>query len=398
MPRPALVLAAVLLSAAAPAAAQTTPSTSAADSAGATQAAPDAVQAAPPDFPRGKISGYMFGELYYNVAGDPAHIYDANGADAGQAAIDTKKNITRDLNGAQLRRAYFQLDNDLTARFATRFRLEADSRSLTSDGKIGVAVKAAYLQAKSVVPRGDFYFGILSTPTFENAEEFWQYRSIEKTMADFHGMPSADVGVELKGYADADHHVGYAAMIGDGPGQKPETDRFKKLYLSLPIRFGDLRIEPYVDYQAIRVGTDKVKPVQPDSAAVNYDQATYKIFAGYEFRRAALGVEVLDRVNHKGPLRNEEWRGLSVFARGSATPALGAFARFDYWISDERNPDRVDSRQWIVGLDWRPLPDIHVMPNIEAAQYQARGRGVAPAHDDLQARVTFYYKFSKPQS
>ncbi len=394
MPRPALVLAAVLLAAAAPAAAQTTP---APDSTGAAPAAAP-IQAAPPDFPRGKISGYMFGDLYYNLAGNPAHVYDASGADLGQAYIDTKKNITKDLNGAQLRRAYFQLDNDLTARFATRFRLEADSKSLTSDGKIGVAVKAAYLQAKSFLPRADFYFGILSTPTFENAEEFWQYRSIEKTIADFHGMPSADVGAEVKGYMDPDHHVGYSAMIGDGNGQKPETDRFKKLYLSLPVRFGDLRIEPYVDYQSVRVNTDKVKPVQADSAAVNYDQATYKVFAGYELRRGAVGVEVLDRVNHQGPLPNQEWRGLSVFARGVATPALAAFARFDYWVADQRNPNRVDSQLWIAGLDWRPIADIHIMPNIEAAHFLAHGRGVVPGHNDVQARVTFYYKFSKPQS
>jgi len=26
-----------------------------------------------PDFPRGRISGYMFGDAYYNVTGDPAH-------------------------------------------------------------------------------------------------------------------------------------------------------------------------------------------------------------------------------------------------------------------------------------------------------------------------------------
>ena len=33
------------------------------------------VPATEPDFPRGRISGYLFGDLYYNVTGDPVHTY-----------------------------------------------------------------------------------------------------------------------------------------------------------------------------------------------------------------------------------------------------------------------------------------------------------------------------------
>ncbi len=355
--------------------------------------------ASPPGYPRGKISGYTFGDVYYNVVGDPTHAYDANGADLGQANIDTKKPITRDLNGFQVRRIYFQLDNDLSVRFSTRFRLEADGRSLTTDGKLGVFVKAAYLQARNAVPRGDVFVGMVQTPTFENAEEFWQYRAIEKTIVDFRGIrPSSDLALELKGFADPDHHVGYSAMVGDGTGQKPETNRYKTFYLALPLRFGDLRLEPYADYQPVRTRTDRVPPVQPDSAAVNTDQALYHLFAGYELRRAAIGLELVDLVAHGGPARNQEPRGLSVFARGTLLPWLGAFARMDQWNADQRATSRVDSRLWIAGLDWRPLPDVHVMPNLEWTEYLARGGAAAPAHHDLQARITFFYRYSRPQS
>src|SRR5258706_3727578 len=149
------------------------------------------VPPSPPDFPRGKISGYLFGDAYYNAAGDPTHTYTATGGDAGQTNIDASKPITRDLNGIQLRRVYFQLDNDLTVRYATRLRLEMDGKALSSDGKISAFVKNAYFQARSVIPRGDFLFGMLNTPTWDNAEEFWQYRAIEKTLADFRGLASA---------------------------------------------------------------------------------------------------------------------------------------------------------------------------------------------------------------
>ena len=89
---------------------------------------------------------------------------------------------------------------------------------------------------------------------------------------------------------------------------------------------------------------------------------------------------------------------MSVFARGTITPTVGAFARFDHWIPDRRNDNRVDSQLWIAGVDWQPFKDVHVMPNVEATQYLKQGTAVPPSHHDLQARITFYYKFAKPQS
>ena len=358
-----------------------------------------AIPQTPPDFPRGRISGLVFGDLYGNLSGDPSHVYDANGADLGQTNIDGKKPITQGLNGVQIRRVYFQLDNDLSARIATRFRLEADSKSLTSDGKIGIALRSAYLQAKSVLPRTDLYFGLIVTPTWENSEEFWQYRAVEKMIGDFRSIGSAtDLALEFKGFADPDHHVGYVAAIGDGNGQKPETDRFKKLYFALPLKVGALRVEPYADYQGVRVNLDRAQPVQPESAAVNNDQTTWKIFAGYEFRRVAIGFEAIDRLNRKGPAPTEEPRGYSYFARATVSSKVVVLARLDHWIPNRRADNRVDSQLWIAGVDWQPFKDVHVIPNIEAAQYLAKGTAVAPAHHDLQARITLFYRFSRPQS
>ena len=354
---------------------------------------------APPDYPRGKISGYLFGDAYYNANGDPVHIYNATGGDLGSANIDGAKPITKDLNGIQLRRVYFQLDNDLSVRYATRLRLEMDSKALSSDGKVSAFVKNAYFQARSVIPRGDVLFGMLNTPTWENAEEFWQYRAIEKTLADFRGIGSAsDIGVALKGFVDGDHHAGYNLMVGDGNGQKPETDRFKKVYFTLPLRFGELRLEPYVDAQSVRVNLTPKVASHTDSFAVNNDQATYKLFAGYEFHRFGVGAEGVVRIQHLGPAASREPRGASLFARGTLRPTLGAFARLDVWQPDHRAANRVDTRLWIAGVDWQPFKDVHVMPNVEAVQYVAHGTALAPTHADVQARITVYCRFSRPQS
>lgn len=341
-------------------------------------APPQEVISTPPDYPRGKISGYFYLDAYYNVAGDPAQ----TAGDAGKQSIDGNGNIGKDLNGFLIRRVYFQHDADLSAKFSTRFRLEADSKSFTTDGKISTAVKAAYVQAKNVVPRGDFYMGVLGTPTFENSEELWGYRSVEKTLLDFRGLGSStDIGVEMKGWFDPGKKIGYSAMIGDGSGQKPETNRYKKFYLSIPTNLVEgLKLEPYVDYEPV---------------AGMHDRATYKLFAGYQHKGAALGGEIVDRVNHS-PTGNAEPFAYSIFARYQAREELGAFARFDAGQPDTRAANRVDSQLWIAGIDWMAYKDVHILPNLEGVQYRAKGTGVAPSHPDLQARVTLYWKFSKP--
>ena len=337
-----------------------------------------------PDFPRGHISGEVFGDAYYNMSGNPNHAYNSTGTDSLSANIDGKTVIGKDLNGAQIRRIYFQADNDLSVKYSTRFRLEADgAKTLTTDGKISVNVKAAYLQIKQVAPRVNFLIGVLGTPTWENTENFAQYRAIEKSITDFRALGSAaDLGIELKGFADAGHRIGYSIMIGNGNSQKPENNRYKKIYLSLPLSpTSDLRVEPYLDYEGGNGGTEKT---------------TYKLFLGYAFKRLDIGSEILDRVNHS-PAGNQEPFGVSVFARAAyPTANVAAFARYDRWQPDTRAANRVDSDLYIAGVDWQVYKDVHLMPNVEATQYRARGTAIAPTHHDMQARLTFFYKFTKP--
>lgn len=343
-----------------------------------------------PDYPRGRISGVVFGDLYYNVEGDPEHRYNASGADSALASIDgsttaagTPRNIGQDLNGIQIRRIYLQGDNDLSARVTTRWRLEADSKELTTPGlKISTFVKNAYIQVKNVVPGGSALFGMLTTPIFETADEVWGYRPIEKTIADFRGLASSsDLGIQLKGYVDADHKIGYSAMVGTGTGQRPENNRYKRYYLGLPLRpVEGLTLEPYVDFEDF-----------PGVA----ERTTYKALAGYDFRRFTLGGEIVDQVRHTSGVTTEPL-GISVFARGKMGSTLSGYARFDRWQTNTRAANRVDSDLYIAGLDWELHKDVHLMPNVVATQYHARGTAVAPPHHDLQARITVYYRWSKP--
>lgn len=395
------ILAALLIAWAATANAQTTDSTNVGGTApsGSTSttappqpayAAPPAPASTPPDYPRGRFSGMLYVDAYYNVTGDPTHTYTSTGSDLTPVSItgvysadSLPRVIGKDLNGILLRRAYLTYDNDLSARYAVRFRLEADSRSLTSDAKIGVNVKAAYVQVKNVYTRASLFAGMISTPTWENYEEAWGYRSVERTLADFRGLASSvDLGVQVKGAIDPAKRIGYYAMIGTGSGQRPEDNRYKRMYLSLPLRpVENLWFEPYVDYEW---------------AAANRDQATYKLSAAYDLKRATVGGEIVDRISHRGADPNREPFGYSVFGRWMPREQIGAFLRFDRWQPDTRDADRIDSDLWIAGLDWQPYKDVHILPNVLATQYHARGAMEAPPHHDMQARVTLYWKFSRP--
>jgi hypothetical protein len=245
-------------------------------------------------------------------------------------------------------------------------------------------VKAAYFKVRNLYPRGDMYFGIIATPTFENSEDYWQYRSIEKTIADFRGLaPSADFGLETKGFVDEQHMVGYSAMLGNGVGQKPETNRDKRAYFALPLRWKDVHLEPYVDYENIFNAKDK---------------ATYKVFAGYDIPHGALGYEYVEQVSHKPVGAYGYAVGHSFFARYSAKPTLAAFARLDLWAPDQNTPNRVNQQLYIAGFDWSPFKDVHIEPNVESMQYVAKGTGVVPPHHDLQLRLTLFWKFTKPTS
>src|SRR5512143_3253741 len=141
---------------------------------------------------QGKFSGLMFGDYFYNVARDTVFRRTnlPNSAVGGQ----------KDLQGFQFRRIYFTYDNDISEKFTTRFRLEADQAALSSNGKISTYVKDAYLKWKNIFGGSDLTLGLQPTPAYEISENAWGSRSLEKTIMDLRGIiPSRHLGISLPG-------------------------------------------------------------------------------------------------------------------------------------------------------------------------------------------------------
>ncbi|OGC80298.1 MAG: hypothetical protein A2W07_07690 [candidate division Zixibacteria bacterium RBG_16_43_9] len=315
--------------------------------------------------PNGKISGNMFGDYFYNL----------------QNADSTK----RDFNGFQFRRIYLGYNYEWSERFAAQFLLEADGAELTSSGKIGVFVKNAYLEWKDLVPMASLYFGMIPTPTWStHSEKIWGYRSIEKTILDLRkaGVAS-DLGLGLKGKFNQEETISYYLIVGNGQGQKPENDKYKKFYgyiIVKPVK--DLSLEGDADYEG---------------AASDKNKFTFKGFVSYQTDDFTLGIEGFQQTKKKALNDSIDVIpfGITVFAHATLVKdQLRSFARYDFY-----NPDtKVDNagfneHYFIAGLDYLPQKNIHLMPNILINSYSDKSPANFKKKSDITARLTFYYVY-----
>src|SRR6202012_1044538 len=118
----------------------------------------------------------------------------------------------------------------------------------TADGKMSFFIKNFNLRTRDIWNGTDLVIGEMSTPGFAlnesgtNAptslsETTWGYRSIERTITDFHKNNSYDVGAALQGTFDpATKNFGYVLMVGNNStssllsAQNPNTGFYKIVY------------------------------------------------------------------------------------------------------------------------------------------------------------------------
>ena len=210
----------------------------------------------------GKISGYFFGDYYY--------------------VAKSHDDALKDRNGFQFRRIYFNYDKGLTNELAMRFRLEMNSKSFPEEKvKLTPVVKHGYLKWTKKDWRTNTYFGLSSTPTWNVIEKVWGYRSVGKTMLDMQKMGgSTDFGLSVQGSIDPDKKLNYHFMVGNGTGTSAETDKDKKLYLSLTAKPVDgITVEVNGDYE----NREESKDVYTVQGFVAYQQEKFRIGAQFRF-------------------------------------------------------------------------------------------------------------------
>ena len=371
---------------------------------------------------QGKFSGYMFGDYYYNVArdaniGSVPNVASPAGATAYQAF--------------QFRRIYFTYDNDISEQFTTRFRLEADQVQETVDGtksfttsipassapvdtsrhpwiakvpsgtgtvsnqasKISTFVKDAYLKWKNIFSGSDLIFGIQPTPAYEISEAAWGYRSLEKTIMDLRGIvPSRDLGISLKGKITDDGMFNYWAMLANGSGNSPETDKYKRYYAHIQAKpITNLQATLYFDY----------KDAPNTAAGKNNSTTTTALFVGYNepfMYNVSFEGFMTSQANQFAPtggtLGSKNGFGFSVFGSYYIIPELAAVARFDSWDPNTNSASNAigDVRTVVIaGVSWKIDKNVSIMPNIYYESYESTVASSPSA--SVTARVTLYYVF-----
>ena len=343
--------------------------------------------------PSGKVWGYAFTDFYYKPAGDTAT----------WASRAEYSGVPEEVYAFAIRRMYLGYDYTISPRFSTAVLLEGGDGFLSSRGDRTVTIKALNVRWKEIYPRADLLIGQMSTLTFSYiSEKVWNYRSIEKTIADQRGIrSSSDLGISLLATFDSLGHYGYNLMIGNGSGTRPEeltTSGKHKIYsgeLYAYLMERKIVLDLYGDYQ---------------TSASEGNVITLKGFAAFQTNRFTVGAEVFTQTQQhvEADEKNFNPFGISLFARGTIIEnKLNAFARYDSFDPDRdyRDQDALlaynpsvmfrhyDEQFFVAGLDYSPHKNVHIMPNLWINSYSPKADNdiLVARKADIVPRITFYF-------
>jgi hypothetical protein len=315
----------------------------------------------------GKFSGLMFGDYYYALKNHDATVENNN--------------------GFWLRRIYFTYDNTLTDKIAMRFRLEMNS---PGDFKTSTTlipfVKDAYLSTK--IGKHTLMLGLIGTPMYDNVEDFWGYRAMEKTPIDLYKFGnSRDLGIGLKGALDNKKTLTYTIVFGNGSNNKSETDHGKAVYGRLNFQPNTaLFFEIYADYINL-VGND---------SSVNIFQA----LAGVKGKWGRSGLNFGVR-NDKQADVNSDMKFISIFGVFKLCQKIEFVARYDRLLDPNPNGGKIDyipmandakANVLLAGLGWSLNENVKIIPNIKYVVYDTPATGDKP-QADFYTYLTLYFKF-----
>ena len=420
--------------------------------------------------PQRRLWGYAFGDAYY-VQHAPAFYVQPVGSTTATTINNYGKENNyyqspTNRNAFQFRRIYLGYDYDINKKFKAEVLLASEPNennaptTATSsvvntdnlaDGKMSFYIKNFNLRARDVWAGTDFVIGEMATPGFalneagtngptSLSETTWGYRSIERTITDFHKNNSYDVGAALQGTFDPKtKDFGYVLMIGDNTqantntvfnpnstvsptNPQPNTGFFKIFYGDLWGKFFDQHL--YLDLYADHAQTSSsIASTAVTAGTIDpLEHSMYKVFAAYTVPKFTFGVEaytqsltnaVIDNTTKTAD--NATVNAISLWLRGKLSGTWNYFARFDSYNPDTKftgadnysvaangystfDPT-VKEQFYTFGLDYNPTKNVHFMPNVWLTrylnQYDSTTKGYLPDDHTLVYRMTFFYTFGK---
>lgn len=432
--------------------------------------------------PQRRLWGFAFGDFYYDQHSPVVTPTLALGKENNYYQSPTGR------NAFQFRRIYLGYDYEITKKFKAEVLLASEPSGNTpftttapatgtvtiggvsypvtvpstttgvangdnlADGKMAFYIKNFNLRVREVWTGTDFVIGELSTPGFalnepgtngptSLSETTWSYRSIERTVTDFHRNNAFDIGAALQGTFDpATRNFGYVLMVGNNTSAalttvynpntglsstnpNPNTGFFKIFYGDLWGKFFSqhLFIDLYADYA--KTASNIASAAVSSGTVGPQEHNMFKIFAAYNTKPITVGVEAytqnIDNAVLNSTTKSAEQatvNAISLWVRGAIVQNKWSyFARFDAYNPDTKfnsadtystvytnygpYDPTVKEQFYTAGLDYTPAKNIHFMPNVWLTryldQYKSSATAYTPDNHTLVYRMTFYYVFGK---
>ena len=323
----------------------------------------------PSPTPSWKISGLVFGDLYYLQS--PFTAFDQQ-------------------HGLWLRRGFFTYDHTFSPTVTTRLRFEVNSNGKMEGGLLTPYVKDAYVRW-TFFQRQTVTVGIQPTLTFNFIEAVWGLRHIEKTPLDLYRTDSSrDTGVTLAGPLNGAQTLLYQVQYGTDSNNTAETNRFKGYRAA-----ARYETNPGFSIEGM---------VGQSNRAGDADRTTAQIFAGYRQPRWRAGFQYSNQTRKAAGLSDvdtdiEIMSGFGVF--DVKPQKFSVFARvdrfndpcadcpaIDYLPIDGRQPFTLT----LAGVEYYVHPSVRFSPNVEYVAYGDPPDGSdKPVRASAAARLTFYW-------
>jgi len=327
------------------------------------------VAAAPPPVPvppaKKEAPGWwgsttISGKAFFNVS----NIDQTTTNLAGDTSDDVLNHGSPNGVETELKRFYVGVDhkfNDtFSANITTDFRYNANGTS----NDVLVYVKKAYLQAK-LNPALNVRVGAADLPWVPFAEGVYGYRFVENTLADRTKFgTSTDWGVHVFG-GFGKGLVNYQVSAIDGNGYKTLARNSNTIDLE-----GRIDVHPIKPITLAIGGYTGKRGKSNDAVDVDHTATRFNALAAYTDKRVRAGVEYFRAKNWfnvttavepapapKTP--NDTAHGWSAFGSFAFTPAISAFARYD-WVKPTEirvagvSGDPKDN-YFNLGVDYKPI-------------------------------------------
>lgn len=214
----------------------------------------------------------------------------------------------------------------------------------------------------------DISAGQIGLLQFKTQEDYWSHRYIMKSFQDENKMGSSvDLGITAKYQFCPFISADISLTNGEGYKQieKNNSTRYGSGISIYPIEniifrvYGDVYTKSEELYGELPEGVTSAK----------YDnQYTLSLFAGYQNEKISGGVEY-SRMYNKGFIEKKDYFGYSVYSTVKVAPKWKIFARYD--LADSSKPSGFinpwydkDGQLMIVGVEFQPLKQIKIAPNI----------------------------------